>query len=382
MIILNMLNKKRLVRTFKALVKIDSLSLFEGKIAKYLRKELRVLGIKIREAGVPRDGEAGNLAAFLPGNGINSPRLLLNAHIDTVSPGNNIKPIEKKGYLFSDGTTILGADNKAGVAAILEILHVIKEKKLKHPPLRIVFTVAEEIGLVGAKALPEKILKADFGLTLDGGDIDQVINQAPTQYNLTATIVGKSAHAGIHPEEGINAIKVASAAISNMRLGRIDQETTANIGIIKGGKATNIIPDEVELKGEARSHNPRKLEKQVEHMEQVLFRACRKYQARLKLKVERIYKSFKINLKDKTVALVLSALRESGINPKVEKTGGGSDANIFNQYGIPTLILGVGADRVHTTKEQLCVEDFVKGTEAVLRIITGVSAWEKLKGEI
>jgi len=371
-----MINKRRLVRTFKKLVRIDSLSLHEGKMARYLQKELRALGIRSYQVGRVRGGEVGNIIAFVPGNGLNSPRMLVNAHIDTVSPGKKIKPVERKGHISSDGDTILGADNKAGVAAILEILKIIKEKKLKCPPLRIIFTVAEEIGIMGAKALPEKALNADIGLVLDGGDIDVIINKAPSQYNLTATIIGRAAHAGIHPEEGVNAIKVASEAIAKMKIGRIDRETTSNIGVIKGGRATNIVPDEVELKGEARSHNEKKLDRQVEQMERTLMKACEKHRARLKLKVEEMYKSFEVSKKSKIMSLVIAGMKANGIKPLVKQTGGGSDANIFNDWGIPTLILGVGADRVHTTREQLCVADFIRGTENILSIIKEAGSWK------
>lgn len=366
-----MINKRRLIKTFKKLVRIDSLSLCEGKVARYLQRELRSIGIRSRQAGWVRVGEVGNIVAFVPGKKYVRPRLLLNAHIDTVSPGKNVKPVKKKGYIRSFGQTILGADNKAGVAAILEILRTIKEKKLNHPPLKIIFTVAEEIGLLGAKALPEKVLNADYGLVLDGGDINAVINKAPAQYNLTAKIFGRAAHAGIHPEEGINAIKVAGEAIARMKIGRIDKETTSNIGMIKGGKATNIVPEEVELSGEARSHNMKKLERQVEHMERTLLKASQKYRARLKLKVERMYKSFEIDKSSKVVLLVMRGMKAVGIKPVIKQTGGGSDANIFNEWGIPTVILGVGADRVHTQKERIRVEDLIKGTKMILNVITG-----------
>jgi len=374
-----MINQRRLVITFKKLVKIDSLSLQEEKIVKFLQKELSRLGYRSFLAGRPREGKVGNLIVNIAGNGVKRPCLLLNAHLDTVSPGKNIKPLEKNGYLSTDGSTILGADNKAGVAAILEVLRVLKEQNLKHPPLQVVFTVAEEIGLLGAKALPPKLLKADLGITLDGGEVQKVIYKAPSQYNLTATVIGKAAHAGIHPEEGINAIKVASEAISRMKLGRIDPETTANIGTIQGGKAVNIVPDEVLLKGEARSHNLTKLDKQLEHMERVLFKTCEKYRARLKLRVERVYKAFEINKKSDLISLVNFAFKASHIQPELEKTGGGSDANIFNDLGIPTVILGVGADRVHTTREQIKIEDLAKGTENVLNLLKGVQEWKNLK---
>jgi tripeptide aminopeptidase len=364
-----MINKRRLISTFKKLVRIDSHSLNEGQIIRFIQRELKALGIRSFQAGRVRDGEVGNLIAEVPGRGIKKPRLLLNAHVDTVAPGEKVKPVVRHGYITSGGTTVLGADNKAGVAAILEVLRVLKQRNIKHPPLQVIFTVAEEIGLVGAKALPEKTLYADFGITLDGGDIDKIIYQAPSQYNLTAIIYGRAAHAGLRPEEGINAIRVASEAINKMKLGRIDHETTSNIGVIKGGKATNIVPDEVELKGEARSHNFRKLKRQIEHMERTLVRTCSRNRARIKLRVELVYRSFEVKKSERVLKLAARAVKAVGIEPTLERTGGGSDANIFNALGVPTIIMGVGADRVHTTQERIAVEDLVKGTAIILDLI-------------
>ena len=244
------INKKRLLKRFLKYVKVTSLSKNESLFAGLLRKELKSLKISSR-----RD-EIGNIFADVKGRG---PCILLNAHIDTVGPGENIKPQIRFGMINSDGRTILGADNKAGVAVIMELLQMLKEQKVPHNNLQVVFTVQEEIGLYGARAIKRGWLHADFGFVLDGGDIDTLYNRAPTQYNLTAEVTGKAAHAGIHPEQGINAITVASEAIAKMKLGRIDRETTANIGIIKGGTATNIVPEKVEIKGEVRSHNIAKL---------------------------------------------------------------------------------------------------------------------------
>ncbi len=170
------------------------------------------------------------MIAYVKGKIKGGPVILLNAHLDTVNPGKGIKPKIQGGRIKTDGTTILGADDKAGVAVILELLRTLKEKKISHCDLRIVFTVAEEIGLLGAKLLKPKDIEADIGYTLDGGQVDKIIHKAPTQYNLQAEIIGRAAHAGVHPERGINAIKIASQAISRMKLGRIDRETTANIG--------------------------------------------------------------------------------------------------------------------------------------------------------
>jgi tripeptide aminopeptidase len=363
-----MINKRRLITTFKELVRIDSLSLREAKVAGYVRRELKRIGIRSVQAGRPVGGDSGSLVAFLPGRG---PVILLNAHLDTVSPGRNIRPVEKNGLIRAGGQTVLGADNKAGVAAILEILRTLKEKRLEHPPLQIIFTVAEEIGIVGAKALPANVLKADFGYALDGGAVNKVLNAAPTQYNLTARIVGRAAHAGVHPEEGINAIRVASEAIAKMRLGRIDRETTANIGIIRGGKATNIIPDEVEIRGEARSHDPRKLRRQVAEMEKTLRAACRRHHAKLQLRVEKMYGSFAVGRESAVMKMAVAGLKRTKIKPVVKPSGGGSDANVFNARGVPTLVLGLGAHNLHTNRETLKIADFIKGTEMVLNIVLG-----------
>ena len=364
-----MINKKRLIKTFKQLVRIDSPSLKEKVAMGFLEKEMKKLGYTVSFAGKPKGGEIANMIVAVPGRGIDSPTILLNAHIDTVTHDEPIRPIEKKDYIITNGNTILGADNKAGVAAILEILKILKEKKLKHPPIQVVFTVAEEIGLRGAAVLPKGTISADFGLILDGGDMDKIIYQAPTQYNIKAKIIGKAAHAGIHPEAGINAIKVAAAAIFKMKLGRIDKETTANIGLIKGGKATNIVPEKVELRGEARSHNLKKLKKQTKHMNRVIIVAAAKYKARAEIEIKRVYQSFQIKKSSEVLQLALREAKKAKVKPQLVKTGGGSDANIFNELGIPSIILGVGADNVHTTSERLLLKDFIKGTEIVLNII-------------
>ncbi|MFA5839402.1 MAG: M20/M25/M40 family metallo-hydrolase [Candidatus Margulisiibacteriota bacterium] len=364
-----MINNKRVIKSFKKLVRIDSLSLKEGKVIAYLKKELNSLGIKTMQAGKPDGGEAGNLLATIPGRNCQGPRLLLNAHVDTVSPGIGVKPVERKGYIYSDGKTVLGADNKAGVAAILEVLKVLHEKRLNHPPLQIIFTVCEEMGLFGSRSLPKQSIKADFGIVMDGGTINKIILQAPSQINLIAKVHGKAAHAGIRPEEGVSAIKAASEAVTKMKLGRIDFETTANIGIIQGGTATNIVPDEVELQGEARSHQVYKLNKQIKHMEQVLKKTCAKHNATTSIKTTHMYKAFQIDPCKKIVVMAQKAVAKAGFEPLLDRTGGGSDANIFNALGIPSIIMGVGAHNIHSTAEQIAILDLINGTKILFELI-------------
>lgn len=366
-----MINQKRLVKKFIEYVKVDSLSKKEAKFLMVLKKELSKLGLRTHEdnAGRRIGGDCGNLNAFVKGNVKGAPRMLFNAHVDTVMPGKNIRPRIRNGKITSDGTTILGADNKAGVAVIMEVLKTLKERKLPHGDIDILFTVAEEIGLTGSKFVDRKFLKAGFGFVLDGGDVDTIINKAPSQDSIEIKVTGRAAHAGVHPEHGINAIKVASVAISKMKLGRIDRETTANIGIIMGGFATNIVPETVVLKGEARSHDIRKLDRQVSHMKSAFRKACAEYGAKFRFKITPSYRAFEVPKTHKALVLAKNAATNIGLKPVIKRTGGGSDANIFSAFGLKCVIIGVGADKVHTKNENIKVKDLVKGADLVLNII-------------
>ncbi|MCX5748741.1 MAG: M20/M25/M40 family metallo-hydrolase [Candidatus Saganbacteria bacterium] len=366
-----MIKEKRLINTFLKLVKIESPSKREKNAGLFIKKYLAKLGIKswFDDAGDVFGGNCGNLYAAVKGTVKEAPGILLNAHIDTVVHDGRIHPVIRKGVISSDGTTILGADCKAGVAAILEALKVLKEKNILHGDIKLCFTVAEEIGITGAKNADFRHLRADFGYVLDGGAVETILCAAPSQLNFEANIHGRAAHAGVHPERGINAIKVASEAISKMKIGRIDRITTANVGIIEGGTATNIIPDRVFIKGEVRSHSKRKLKQQINNMTKILSKTCRKHKAFLRMKVEPVYNSFSIKESSPAVKYFREAGRRSSIKIKTGMTGGGSDANIFNEMGIPSVIIGVGAHNLHTAKECIAVGDLVTGTELLIGAI-------------
>jgi len=260
-----MIKLERLKETFIQLVRLASPSKQEGLVASYVKEYLNELGIEWIEdkAKDTLGSTCGNIIGWLDGEG--EIPLMLNAHLDTVQkPGEEVVVREENGILKSDGKTILGADDKSGVAIILEVLRVIKENNLPHPPLQPVFTICEEIGLLGAKHLDYSLLKAKWGLVLDGSNPAEILHRAPTANRLQFVVIGKAAHAGVHPEEGINAIWLAAKAISSLQLGRIDEETTCNLGLIEGGTATNIVPDKVIIKGEVRSHKKEKLVAQTE----------------------------------------------------------------------------------------------------------------------
>ncbi|MBC7262716.1 MAG: M20/M25/M40 family metallo-hydrolase, partial [Chloroflexi bacterium] len=302
-----MIQEKRLLDTFLNLVRIDSPSGEEMAMAQELAKRLRQLGCTVEL------DELYNVVAKLPGQG---EPLLLAAHMDTVMPGRGIKPVVREGVVYSDGMTILGADDKAGVAIILEVLEVIAEDKLSHPPLEIVITAQEETGLIGAKHLDKSRLQAKAGISFDaGGAPGTIVVAAPTHDNLAAVVHGKAAHAGTRPEEGINAILVAAQALVNMPLGRIDEETTANVGIIKGGLARNIVPDRVELMGEARSRNPMKLQAQVNKMVEALQGAAQRYGTTVDIEVTRSYVGYSFSEEHAIVKRLMAACRAVGIEP-------------------------------------------------------------------
>ena len=356
-----MINRDRLVSTFLELVQIDSPSGHEEEIARHLTAELKSLGLTVE-----RD-TTGNVIGRLAGEG---PPILLSAHMDTVEPGRGVKPVITNGIITSDGATILGGDDKSGVAVILEVLRALVEQGLAHPPLEVALTVSEEIGLEGAKGLDLNTLRAKKGIVLDsGGEIGAIVVSAPSQERIKAVVHGKTAHAGVEPEKGINAIVVAAEAIAAMPLGRIDEETTANIGRIQGGTATNIVPDRVEMAGEARSHDERKLEAQVRAMTEALKAAAGRHGATVEIDVEHSYSTFQLSEEDDIVRRAVAAAQSLGLTPALVPSGGGSDANIFNAGGIATINISAGMDKVHTTEERLAVDDLVKSAEFLLAIL-------------
>jgi len=356
------MNESRLVNTFLDLVKIDSPTGHEAQVAEMLMRRLRDLGLRVRQDG------AGNVIATLDGNG---EPVLLSAHMDTVEPGRGIQPHVEDGVIRSDGTTVLGGDDKSGIAVILEVLQRLKESGEQHVPLEIVLTVSEEAGLVGAKNLDASSLHSKKGLVLDaGGPIGTIVRQAPVQDSIYIVVHGKASHAGAEPEKGINAIVVASEAIANMPLGRIEEETTANIGKIAGGLATNIVPDRVEMWGEARSLNSAKLAAQTERMTQAVESAAARHKARAELKVTRAYETYRLADSHPWIQHLVATCEAMGLDPVLQSSGGGSDANIFNAKGIQAVPVSTGMAKVHTTEEYIAIADMTAAAEFVHRAIS------------
>lgn len=376
-----MINEKRLIESFMELVRMDSISREERNLADFLIEKLENLGLEVivDQAGEKVGANSGNIIAKLNGNTKVATPIMFAAHMDTVVPGKNINPLREGEKIISTGETILGADDKAGIAAILEALHLIRENNILYGDIEILFTICEEVGLCGAKNLDVSQLKAQIGFILDaGGQVGQIIISAPSQNSLDFTIRGKSAHAGANPEEGINAIQVAGVALSRMKLGRIDEETTANIGIISGGKATNIIPDEVILKGEVRSRNEGKLEKYTKELKKITEDTAQEFKARAEVKINREYHCYNLSPDDQVVKIARKAAKDIGLQSLLRPSGGGSDANVFNKKGLSSVVLAVGMEKVHTIEEYILIKELKNATEYILSIIKTVALGEKL----
>ncbi|WP_010093159.1 M20/M25/M40 family metallo-hydrolase [Ornithinibacillus scapharcae] len=371
-----MVNQDRLVSEFMELVQVDSETGFETEIAKVLKQKFTDLGVEVVEDNAKEvtGHGANNLICTLKGTKQGVDAIYFTSHMDTVVPGKGIKPSIKDGYIVSDGTTILGSDDKAGLAAMLEAIRTIQENNIEHGDVQFVITVGEESGLVGAKALDSSQINAKFGYALDSnGDVGDIIVAAPTQAKIHTIIKGKTAHAGVAPEKGVSAITIAAKAISKMPLGRIDEETTANIGRFEGGKQTNIVVDHVEILAEARSLVPEKMESQVAKMKEAFESTAKDMGGEAIVDIKVMYPGFKQQAGDEVVEVARRAAASIGRESKLLKSGGGSDANVIAGFGIPTVNLAVGYEEIHTTNERIPVDELVKVTELVTAIIEEVA---------
>ena len=369
----------RLVDYFISLVEIDSESKDEKKVAEKIANDLSEMGAEVifDNAHHATQGNVGNLIANFKGK-IDKTPLLLCAHTDTVKPGIGIKAVIKDGYITSDGSTILGSDDKSGIAQIVEAIRRLDEEGYEYAPIQVLFTISEELGLLGAKNLDYSLIKAKVGYALDWNGVGTIVTQAPSLNIFEIIVTGKEAHSGGSPEKGINAIQIAGEAIGKLKLGRIDFETTANVGNIKGGLAHNIVPKECFISGEVRSHDEVKLEKVTNNIIKTFEEVAAKYEvkldaevikARSKAQVIKDFAALKINEEEEIVKIAEQAARNIGIEPKIETGGGGSDANIFFEHGLIVPIIGTGMNDVHSTNENIKIYDLEKVTQWVMEII-------------
>ncbi|MCZ7571686.1 MAG: M20/M25/M40 family metallo-hydrolase [Ardenticatenaceae bacterium] len=357
-----MIDQARLVQRFLDLVAIPSPSSQEQAIGAELIKRFAALGGQVAQ------DEHGNIVAHWPdGQG---DWLLLSAHMDTHAHDTPIRPQIRNGVIYSDGTTILGSDDKSGVAVILETLQSLCEDGFPHPPVEVVISVGEERGLVGAHLLDTGALRARQGYVVDGdGPTGGIEIGTPTLDSIDVVIRGRKAHASKEPEKGISAIRVAAEAIAAMPLGRVDFETIGNIGVIQGGSAPNMIPDEVHIRGQARSHNHAKLERQVAAMVRAFEETAGRHGAQVGIKVTRHELSYRLTEATPVVAHATEAARRLGIEPRLDGNATATDANVFNQVGITCAVLATGVEDKHTLREHIAIDDLVNAARLLAEIL-------------
>lgn len=368
-----MINEERLVGLFRDLITIDAPARQEKECVAWTRRYLEdVVGLEVTEdnAGAKIGGNANNLVAWLRGSLPDAPRIFLSAHFDTVEPTAGLVIEERDGVFYSASDTILGADDKGGMAPAIEAVHAIKESGEPHGDVCLLLSVAEEIGLLGADALAIEELNLDFGYVLDTGPpVGSFVTRTATHDKLDVLIHGRPAHAGKDPENGLNAIQVAAAAINGMRVGRIDEETTANLGIIEGGTAVNVVCPFVRIRAEARSTSLEALDRQVAHMVERFETAAREWGTTCVIDHARHYVSFDLPHDSEVVQVAQEASRALGFDPKLRTTLGGSDANIYNVKGVPSVVVATGMDHIHTHEELCSRKDLIDTARLTVELI-------------
>ena len=374
-------NRERLAANFTELCEIDSPSRREGRISRRLQELFRELGaaeIIEDDSAAVTGADCGNLVVRFDGALAVEP-IFLSCHMDTVEPAEGVR-VRRDGDLFtSAGDTILGSDDKSGLAACIEAMRLLRQSGTQHRPVEFVITTCEEIGLVGAKALDPSLIRAREGYALDSSGFARVITHAPAANRLTITVGGIAAHAGLHPEWGVNAIQLAAKALAEAPSGRIDEETTANFGTIHGGVASNIVPEKVVIEAEVRSHSMDKLERVTEAIRE-RFQAvvdnwrdpsgAAKGCPTVEVAVRLDFPVMQLSQEDRVIRRVDAAARAIGLELAYEKAGGGSDANIFNGHGLATAIVATGMTNVHSTDEQVTLQDMVDLTRLLLALLT------------
>ena len=376
------INRERLAVTFTELCQISSPSRHEGAVATYLKQVFAELGadaIFEDDSAAQTGSESGNLIVRFDGNLPDRNGLFFSCHMDTVEPANGVEVVRTGDIFTSKGDTILGGDDKTGIAAVLELLTLLKENNIAHPTLEIVVTTCEEIGLLGAKNLDYSKLRTRYGYALDSTGNNHVVIGAPAANKIKIEIKGMAAHAGLCPEAGINALALAAQALTAIRLGRLDEESTCNFGMIQGGVATNIIPERVILRGEVRSHSLVKLARYTDEIFTVFQNTVNNWQGHPATGSNR--PSVAIDIVNDYLPLAIA--EDAPVLQRIKKAagacrkelryivaGGGSDANIFNGFGLPTAIVATGMNKVHTVNEQLDLNDLVNLTELLYALTT------------
>ena len=372
-----MIREDRIKSNFIRLSHFDSETFHEKEIGKFLTEKLKDLGLEVRtdttnEEFLKKHPDSHpNIYGFLKGN-TKSESILFSSHMDTVAPGKNKKVIiDESGSIHSKGDTVLGADDISGITAILEALNVIKEENLLHPDIEVLITSSEEAFCEGSKFLKEEILKSKKAYVLDlSGPIGRAAVSAPAIISFEIEVEGLAAHAGFEPEKGINALNIAVSALAKIPTGRVEADTTVNVGTIEGGTGKNIVPEKIRLTGEVRSLQTEKANRKVEEIEEIFKAEALKAGGKIKITKTEHIKAFRRKETDAVVHNFLRACQKNRIHSQLITTFGGSDANRLNEWGIQTIVSACGMEDVHTTREHSHVNEIKKAAELVLKLMT------------
>lgn len=376
------INRERLAATFITLCETDSPSRSEKNVGKQLKTIFASFAPDFSHEDDTAEitgADCGNLFFRFGGSPYREP-IFFNCHMDTVEPGIGVQVHRENDIFTSTGDTVLGSDDKSGIAALIEAMQVIMEKNLAHCPVEFIFTTCEEIGLLGAKALDPSKIHAKMGYALDSSGSGRVIIGAPAANRINISVQGVATHAGLHPEWGVNAITLAGQALARSPAGRIDEETTVNFGTIAGGVASNIVPELVVIKGEVRSHSMEKLGLLTNRVREVFTTVVDEWRdprgeaggvPSVEIDVQPDFPIMRLTLDDAVIRRVDHAARAIGMQLSYEVAGGGSDANIFNGYGLQTAILATGMTHVHSTDEQISLQDMTELTKLIIALLTG-----------
>lgn len=370
------MNAQRVLDTFLEMVAIDSPSYNEAAMARYCRAKLEGMGFAVRfdESQKHTGSDTNQIIATLPATG--QGRIAFSAHMDCVKPCTGIQPRIADGVVRSDGTTILSADDKAGIAQIFEGVQSVIDAGVSHPEITVLLSVCEEQGVGGAPYFPEALFDEPvLTLVMDAeGHAGSIVLAAPWHYTFTATFTGRAAHAGVEPEAGRNAIAMAAAAIDAMQLGRLDDQTTASIGVIEGGKATNIVPDTCVVRGECRSIDQGKAEAARDTIDAALRSGAETYGGQVPIEWELSYPGISVAQDDSDVQQIVRAAKAAGLHPVFETSGGGSDANVLWPKGCKAIPLGTGMKDFHSLEESIALADLEGAAYLVEKLLEHMGA--------
>ena len=364
------------VSLFLELAAIPSPSGHEAAVARRVTAELQGLGLEPREDGSGQliDSDSGNVYARLEPTAAGTP-IFLCAHLDTVVPTGSIEPVVEDGHVRNAQATILGADNKAAVAVMLEAVRRVLTEGRPHAGIELVFTTREETGCQGAAAFDISLLQGRLGFVYDHqAPIGDVVVAAPYQRTIDVTFRGRAAHAGINPEDGRSAIQAASRGIAELRLGRLDDETTANVGRITGGTARNVVPEVCTVTAEARSRDEGKLLSLVQEMVDTFVFAASVCDCDVETNLSELYSGYRLSRDHPAVELAWLALERTGFPPRLVEVGGGADANVFNGRGLPCVVLSNGMEAIHSPDERIAVADLDAMVEVTLALVDAARA--------